>query len=173
MDSVSERIKGSFLECVSETGFLKTNITQICKKAGIHRSTFYSYYRKKEDVLNDLIDDSLSNIDNIINQTVYKEKNGSKIPLCIFLRESKEYHPIFRDPSLKEYIIGRIIVYFKEDYIEKLSQTGFYTKEEMDGLIWFQMYGCFHLAIKHLNDSNEIWNDKKCVIDRFLGKALS
>lgn len=171
--NTKERIKEAFLESVSEVGFLRTRITSICKKADIHRSTFYSYYEKKEDVLNELLYESLSHIDTLKAHFNNNKSDECKLPLCIFIRQSKKYHPIFKDPSLTDYIIGKMIVYFKEDYSKWSLGNNKLSNKQADDIAWFQMYGCYHMTIKYLDYPSEVWTKKKDLFDQFIINALS
>lgn len=161
-----ERIKNAFLALLEENSFSEVSITAICKKAVLHRSTFYTYYSKKEDVLNELLYDSMEQVDSIFNQASTGKGNSCKTPLCTFLRASKRYHPLFRDPSLSEYIIGKLVTYFKDDYAHV---TG--TKAASD-LVWFQMYGCYHMTVKYLDIPEEQWLVKKQLIDRSIIESI-
>lgn len=53
---VQDRIRRAFLDLAEEEDNLrKITTTQILKRAGVSRSTFYSYYENKEDLMRDVL----------------------------------------------------------------------------------------------------------------------
>lgn len=53
---VQDRIRQAFLDLAEEEDNLrKITTTQILKRAGVSRSTFYSYYENKEDLMRDVL----------------------------------------------------------------------------------------------------------------------
>lgn len=55
-ETIQEKIRSAFLELAEEEESLrKITTTQILKRAGVSRSTFYSYYENKKDLLEDVL----------------------------------------------------------------------------------------------------------------------
>lgn len=54
------QLEQALLNCLQTTPFHKITIEQLCQKAMVNRSTFYSYYQDKEDFLKRFIEQQLS-----------------------------------------------------------------------------------------------------------------
>ncbi len=161
-------IKEAFLELIQEKGFIQMTIADICRAAGIHRSTFYLHFTRKDDVLEVLLEEAFEQVENAMDHICGTTGNTCKLPLCVFIRENKKYQPIFRDVSLGNYIIGKLAAKFKEDYIMELCRNSYYSREEAETLFWFQIHGCFSLAVHNIHLSTEGWAEKKTAIDKFI-----
>ena len=57
-----QRLLNTAVELFYKNGMAKTTIVQITKKANMGKSTFYEYFKNKEDVINVWVVDMLSNI---------------------------------------------------------------------------------------------------------------
>lgn len=60
-------LKNSFVYLLGIKPLSKFNVTDICQKANINRVTFYSHYKSKEDLLENIIDENLTTIVNHVN----------------------------------------------------------------------------------------------------------
>ncbi len=146
-------------------------IADICRVAGIHRSTFQLHFSRKEDVLDLLLEEAFEQIENTQDH-IYKEGgNNCKLPLCVFIRENKRYQPIFTDAGLGNYIIDKMSAKFEEDYIAKMCENSHYSREDAETLFRFQIHGCFSLAVDNVHLSSAEWEQKKNSIDRFISRG--
>lgn len=66
-------IKNAFSECVSQIGFEKTTISEICKKGRISRNTFYFHYLDKYDLLKHLYVNLESKLNNSLEEHTLTE----------------------------------------------------------------------------------------------------
>ncbi|MBQ7600387.1 MAG: TetR/AcrR family transcriptional regulator [Clostridia bacterium] len=55
-------IKESLMELLNAKDFESINISEVCKKAGIHRTTFRTYYDSLEYVLEEIKNDMIKSI---------------------------------------------------------------------------------------------------------------
>lgn len=52
-----KRIKNSFLTLMAEVGFDAVTVTDIIKEANVNRTTFYSHYKDKYDLMEQVEDE--------------------------------------------------------------------------------------------------------------------
>jgi AcrR family transcriptional regulator len=52
-------IKNSFIELAKETPYPKINVKDLCDKAMINRNTFYLHYQNKDDLVKEMINDTI------------------------------------------------------------------------------------------------------------------
>ncbi|MGN0998737.1 MAG: TetR/AcrR family transcriptional regulator, partial [Faecousia sp.] len=114
-------IKCAMLELVAEKPYLQISVAELCKKAGLNRTTFYSHFSSVHDVLVELEDD--------MYQTVVKDvlpADGdvqlltSKDTMCQVLGFLKKQERLYRQflPQLSETRIFRELSEFvQEKYI--------------------------------------------------------
>ncbi len=53
-------IKRSFIELAKSAGYQKMSIKELCEKALINRNTFYLHYQNKDDLVREMINDTIS-----------------------------------------------------------------------------------------------------------------
>lgn len=58
----------AIIELMKKKKFEKLNISEIAKKAGVSRMTYYNYFETKEDVLNDYLGEIIIEYINECNQ---------------------------------------------------------------------------------------------------------
>lgn len=56
---VKERIKKEFLQCMNEMPYSKITVKKLVERVGMSRQNLYRYYLSKDDILLDMIDDTL------------------------------------------------------------------------------------------------------------------
>ncbi len=105
--------------------FEKITITDICKQAKINRSTFYEHYIEKEDLLKDLIKESIKDLENhlvLSKETTSVKENYLKIMqlVCTYLEENNTLLASF--PNLEDVYkeIERIV---EKKYYEILERN--------------------------------------------------
>ena len=52
-ESAKIKLQQALILLLDEKEFERISVSQICKEAGVHRSTFYSYYDNQIDLLED------------------------------------------------------------------------------------------------------------------------
>jgi len=90
-----EHIKDTLLLMLKTSHFRTIRITALCREAHIARGTFYLYYNTIDDLLEDIINDSLQ----LINSMTPKEKQGSLKKLQIMLNQTGD-EELPKDSSL-------------------------------------------------------------------------
>ena len=97
-----EKIKNAFLELKKSRPFEGITVTDLCRCAGVSRTAFYRYYAKTDDVLDDVINDVLSQSERFRDESSARlngQETREKQPICEYLRSHTEYMPVFRDAS--------------------------------------------------------------------------
>lgn len=167
-------IKDAFLELSKTIPYNTITITDICRTAEISRSTFYIHYGNVRDVLGEVIDDALENVGNLMQQFSPNQGDAEScsIPLCIAVRRQEKYHSIFMDENLSSILIEKISTRLYGELYGMLKKNSALSDAEMTTLSFFQLSGCLAVCRKHLKDSNDEWNAKKCLLDRFIGGGI-
>ena len=110
-------IERSFWDIYTNNGYKRVTVREICEKAGIHRSTFYSYYQSVSDVFDGIKEHQLSVIEEIT-----AVKNSSEKDFLSFLeRISSSYEE--NSYFLKPLLIERHSASFSEQYRLKLKNA--------------------------------------------------
>lgn len=78
-------IKDSFISLLETVPYKKFTIMDICKNANINRSTFYNYYRNKEDLFCTLIGDTNSQFTYYFNESINNSIKDAMTSLTEFL----------------------------------------------------------------------------------------
>lgn len=157
-------IKDAFLCLIEKKNFFSLNITDICNKAQISRSTFYQHFSNMNDVLDSILDDVFSQIGNL--QTLIDERgeNPCSVPLCVFIRQNRKYMKLLTDNSLSDRVIER----YRQGVIEPLLESRKNYRERMENLLIFQISGCLSAIRHNMEKSDEEWNEIRRVIDEVL-----
>ncbi len=164
-------IKDTFLELKRKRALDSISITELCKLAEISRGTFYLHYANISEVLDELIDDALSEVMGTGEKSEGAEAfEGEKsiFPLCDFIRNSKKYRCLFSDDTLTGRIVNQIAAKREKNFLNGMtSETGL-TAEEFRVLSFFQISGCYALVRQNISLSESQWCPKQEVLDKFL-----
>ncbi|MDX2246163.1 MAG: TetR/AcrR family transcriptional regulator [Bacteroidia bacterium] len=115
-----EKILKAALELFAEQGYHNTSIEQIRKKAEVSKGLIYNYFETKEQLLNDLVADSMAEGESYIEEmsalTTAREKLRYIIDLSFhFIVERAQYYRLLTAlalqvdhfPHLKGVVIGK------------------------------------------------------------------
>lgn len=168
-------IKDAFLSLKHTFDYNAISVASLCKEAEISRSTFYLHYHNISEVLDDILDDILSETRDLFTQIgIFNiEKQRCTSPFCIYMRQNPKYHSIFLDDSLTSYIIEKIVSQSKEYTIKELQKKYALTKTQIDTLLYFQFSGCFYVAKKNMRMEQNEWRDVQNCIDDFIKNGFS
>ena len=93
MERTERQIWGALIALMEEKPLDKIKVTELTQRAGISRSTFYSYYDSVYDVLQDIEDDFLSHI--VDERKVGVENNASVIAENFsYIRDNLKTFPV-------------------------------------------------------------------------------
>lgn len=125
-----KQIDNALLDILSETSFDKITVDELCRTAIINRSTFYKYYKNKNDLLNNYLNRvierfkqqidaafvtaSPENIHNVIYQ-----KNFERV--LNFMYKHKREYLILWDYLTEERVFAKMVQAVQDRMLEKLS----------------------------------------------------
>lgn len=143
-------IKMHSVELFAQLGYEGTSISQIVKKVGIKKSSFYSHYENKESLLNDVLEtmteDYIHYIENSLN-----EREGDNVETTLYRCFFKyiEDNTDENDPSNKIY--NQITQYPPVESKEKIYSMLKYCSDKVD-LLFIEL-------IREGQSTGEISND--------------
>lgn len=163
-------IKESVLSLLSEKDFYQITITDICRNAEISRCTFYLHYDNISQVVDELIDDVLSQAKPLHKQLERQSDSSQKcaFPLCQLIRSNRQYQALFLSDSLQSRVVNRVRQCSAGQLAEGMITDGRLSAKEMQTLRTFQMHGCLAVCKQNLQLSDEEWTAIQCSIDRLL-----
>ena len=119
-------IKNAFLELMDEKAFEKITISDITQKAMINRGTFYSHYKDKPDLVdqieNEILDEVSASISFVTEDTVaraYKENLPLPhlIPVLSYIEEHPRFFVLAAENSGGTHLLEKI----SDKYFRKLA----------------------------------------------------
>lgn len=165
-------IKETLLESLLKKRFEKISVTEICKQAEINRGTFYLHYLDTYDVLDDLINDFLSDTSDTIAHVSCPNHDSCTISLCEKIHSSPKYHPLFLDDTAAAKIQEKLIEKGADSFISYLMQNNDITQEQAESVFVFQINGCLSVNRMMLKKQMNDWPKIQKVIDRYIGAGL-
>ena len=119
-------IKDALISLMDEKDFSKITISDICNRADVNRSTFYSHYTDTKQVLNEIEDDILSRLPVV-------EDNSSDLLLAIgnilsFVKDNSDLISIMmikrKDTGFVEKLIGSVFEHYEHlSYADDETRT--------------------------------------------------
>lgn len=73
-NEVKKSINEALIELLNKKSYEKISVQEIAQKAFVSRSTFYLYYKNKDSILIELLDNFLHNFDIILKENIYTFK---------------------------------------------------------------------------------------------------
>ncbi len=163
-------IKEALLNLLAEKEYADITIADLCREAEINRGTFYLHYSNLREVLEELFDDALGKMNHVLVQVgcapASEQKN--RLPLCRFLRENKQYQPLFFSDSLHSYVIERLCHSCWADFVARLGEQSGLNEEVLKAVFYFQLNGCLAISKQNVGISDDRWAEIQCNVDRFL-----
>ena len=140
-------------------------VTEICKKAGVNRTTFYLHYDSIEDLLietiqmiNKKFNDSFNNqkidVDGASKEELFLINDQYLIPYLNFIKENKRIYKLIQD---KPYIFKKQYTFqvFYEQLFSKILDKYGVAKEEQEYIFSYFSLGLVAIIQK--------WIEKDCV----------
>lgn len=181
---MTDIVKGKILKASRElflkTGFRDVTIDDICRKVGISKKTFYSYYSHKEDLINELVLETFRKgsdevrgflqrknpVEVLVYMTEMADNYKYKGPLLPNLaRDLRKYYPdTFRQVTLEHKIAIREVM---EVFVKKGMALGCF-RDEIDLPASLLLFSLFSDAVMAYNNGDATMPGK-----RVSAKALS
>ena len=152
--------------------YTKISVTELCRLADINRGTFYIHYFDVDDVLDDILTESFSDVSGTINHVLCPHKETCTYPFCQKVQENKELWPLFMDGTVSEKIVKRLADKSKEGFVSYLMQHSDLTFEQAESIFYFQIHGCMTINRLMLQNNCRDWYIIQQTIDRFIRGGL-
>ncbi|KRL66890.1 TetR/AcrR family transcriptional regulator [Companilactobacillus versmoldensis] len=169
-------IKEAFLELIAEKPYSDIKIAQICRKAAITRTTFYLHFDNMTDILNAVLDDALlftntqADLSTTDKETISNplKESESLLPDCQKVADSPKYRKLLMDPSLSDYIIGRIITHEKPTIIPEVQARTGLSEADAEAIFAYSIHGSFAINKKHHFIKNQAWYHDLQLLNKFI-----
>ena len=172
-ETAPQKVQKALLELKKEYPFEHISVAAICRKANVSRTAFYRYYSKPEDVLNELIQEVLSQSESYRDEIVAQisgDDKRKKAPICEFLRSHKEYMPIFSDDVLLHIVIRTIVQAQKDSFFELIRGKSRLSEYQAELLLYHHVSGCLAAINRSYSRADEDWKQVRNYIDKSIKK---
>lgn len=122
-------IKNAFLQLVKEKAFEKITISEIADRALIHRGTFYSHYKDKYDLLNQLEDEIVDDMGEFVTLIDYEticQSIESKsplphiVPLLTYIEEHLPFFDAIMNGSDSSLFFSKMVSKYFDQFIANI-----------------------------------------------------
>ena len=163
-------LKEAVLDLLAEKDFYQITVTDVCKKAEISRGTFYLHFDNITQIVDELIDDVLSQSMPLPEKLSLRPPEDDKcvFPLCQLLRSNRRYQALFLSDSLRSRVLSRLSQRISSRMADSLQENPSISEKELQALRVFQMSGCLAVCKQNMQLPDEAWADIQCSIDRLL-----
>ena len=173
-DRSRERMKETLLSLLRVRPLYEISVSELCREAGVGRTTFYRCYGNISQILGELLDDILSQVPSVTaHLTDAPKAPGCNYPICEFVRRDPRYFALFCNDSIQSFLVDRIIAAHRGENVSILRLHSDLPEEQLALLLRFQVSGCLALIRKSAGDSDEAWRAARETVDQFLRRGLS
>lgn len=153
-------IYNTLIELMKDKTFEEIKVSDICNKALINRSTFYSHYEDKYDLLVDFINSLKNEFINELN----KNNNNLNVKeyyielIKIFLNhieERKEMYTSIMINNRNSIMMDILLSVVNNDLLKKMSKDEFKSSIPDDIIVRFYLGGVINLGVEWLKDNNK------------------
>jgi AcrR family transcriptional regulator len=122
-----QAFQDTFIELLQDKSYQKITVTDIAKRAGFARHTFYNHYETKEDILNHLIDSILEKFFSSVEKwDIYLADPEEELKMFTsFFQVWKDQSDIVKKLNQIDFdaqLIERLKTYFTRFYYERVSK---------------------------------------------------
>lgn len=167
-----QTIKDILLEELKTKPYNKITVTEICKKAEMNRGTFYLHYYDIDDVLNDILEDFLSDTSGVLEHVLCPYKQNCTYPFCEKIRSSSQYQVLFLDDLTSARMLEKLMDSGKEQFVTHLMQNSLLTFEQAESIFYFQMNGCLAINRMMIKQQCGDWTKIQQTIDQFIKAGI-
>ena len=146
-----KRLKESLLDLLRTRPFYEISVVELCRVSGIGRTAFYRHYGNLSRVLDELLDEMLSQLPGVAAQLVSPEREGCALPLCEFVRREPRYLALFRNESLTDVLLDKLTAVHREDFVRTMLRRSPWSERQLDTRLRFQTSGCITLILALLS----------------------
>lgn len=154
----------ALITLMKEKTFEEIKVADICKKALINRSTFYTHYQDKYELLYELINNLKEELKKGIE---FKEANLDSREyffklINLFLNHLEKYQDIYADILLKNrnsLIMDILLRVIHDDILEQITKDKFKVNVPKEIISKFYLGGLVYLIFEWLTNSNKYTKD--------------
>ena len=152
-----------------ESEFKGISISELCRRAGVERRTFYNHYNDLYELVDECTLDFTNLTDFLPPKVSYAKWNPKPRgkPFCLMMRENERYQHLFFDPELKERCINDSLIFILPWICFVLRRNTDLQIEEIESFITYSFIGCFESTRRYLDCSDEEWERRKKAIDKY------
>ncbi len=165
-------IRDALMELLNTKPYSKISVTEICRLAEINRGTFYIHYYDVDDVLDDILEQSFSDVSGTIDHVLCPHKETCTYPLCQKVQGHSALWPLFMDDTISERIIAKLSEGSKESFVSYLMRHSDLTFEQAEAVFYFQINGCLTINRLMLKNNCRDWHTIQETVDRFIRAGL-
>ncbi len=162
-------LKKAFLDVIIDTRYADITVSQLCKKASVSRSTFYSHYPAISDLADDCIFDLILQVDMLPSQIKLPQwpLPPAGEPMCIFLRRNPDYRAMVFDPDLTDHCIDLMCECSGPRIIHTMMKHNRFDITNIMASCNTAARGCVELIRRNIYKSDEEWEEIKKRTDSF------
>ena len=163
-------IKEAMLILLTQKDYSQITVADLCRTADINRGTFYLHFQNVTQVVDELLEDALSQTSDMLVQVGCKLAQGKECrnPFCHFIRENKKYQALFFSDSLRGRVIEKITIYSASRFAQAYPDNPNFPAELREALSIFQMNGCLAICKQYISCTDSQWAVIQGGIYRFL-----
>lgn len=152
-NNIKRTIESSFLELIKKYSYEQITVSTIVKNAFISRTTFYNYFKNKEDILFSMLDHFLSDFDQLqkenidyLNRIDMTNKDAIKeilypntLKIIEYFYTNKEFITILLSPKIPINFMKVLQKVYYEHFIQALP-VFYYEKINEDILEYYSLF---------------------------------
>lgn len=161
--NTAKRIQKALLDLLETKDFSNISISEICEKANINRSTFYSHYENTYDLLNETREIILKNFNDrfIADENIILEPNKENnyflvprylIPFLEYIKENKSIFKIYMNNLGVFHAYSTYEKQLEDFFIPICNRFGIQDKKTINYLCQFFFGGILFIVKDWIND---------------------
>ncbi len=157
-------IYNTLIELMKDKTFEEIKVSDICNKALINRSTFYSHYEDKYDLLvdfiNNLKDEFITELNKNNSNLNAKEYYIELIKIFLnHIEERKEMYTSIMINNRNSIMMDILLDVVNNDLLKKMSNDEFETSIPYDIIAKFYLGGVINIGVEWLKDNKKYSKD--------------
>lgn len=170
-------VKGAFLELIGEKPYMQISVSELCRRAGINRTTFYSHFSGTHDVLVALDSDLSRKIKNEIlppdNDVERLTSMDTMLRILTSIQKYQKLYKIYLSELKNSEIVRELAEYTKRKFVlpNYTSRTGW--TREVEYFFAFCMQGTIGILEKWIGeDCREDAENVAELMERMLSRCI-
>ena len=127
-------IQGALIALATENDTTNVTVTDVCKRADINRSTFYTHFRDIPDVVASIEQDFIAGVFSVCHSYDFREVTRNPYPVLLHINEELERFPAAKEflarsskapeflEKLKSAFLDRLIDYYEQENGRPVSE---------------------------------------------------